>query len=487
MFNRDDVVITAAFTGAAAFNVGGKTCHSSFGISPTNPNQEISPSSRERLIREMRYTVALFIDERSMLSASILGAAERNVSMTCHGGCKQHLDWGGIPVVLLWGDDYQLPSVDISGKGKGAFYCYGCTYRSCPRKTVEINGMVQFQNFSTCVYRMTTHQRTNDPDFIELQDRVQIGTPSQDDISTLLSLNIHRVPSAERDRIQNDPSTVFLFATRKKCSEFNSSNLIAIHSESNPIALIISKIPKKLKSSSTDTSSFPQATVLCRGAKVCIRGRNFCPSWGLYNGAIGTVIEIVYLDGQNPNDGHLPLYVLVNFPSYVVPPFDVRNHTYVPIPSIKQYDQETRSEIVFVPLQLSFARTIHTFQGYQAGPQLNIKRLICDVGIARLEATFPGLFYTALSRATTIGSKTDRIKSAIFFMNLDSYRVEHLRGNTEEHTYKIIEKRDRWTGVLKEHTVNIGDDTDESILNTLYTIVFSEIQLIEATGRTDNV
>ena len=37
MFRRNDVVLTTAFTGSAAFNIGGKTCHSSFGISPSNP------------------------------------------------------------------------------------------------------------------------------------------------------------------------------------------------------------------------------------------------------------------------------------------------------------------------------------------------------------------------------------------------------------------------------------------------------------------
>lgn len=123
MFQRNDVVLTAAFTGSAAFNIGGKTCHSSFGISPVNPNNPMTESTRERLLKELRYIVAIFIDERSMLSSSILGAAERNVALTCYGGGKQQYDWGGVPVVILWGDDYQLPPVNISGKGKGAFYC----------------------------------------------------------------------------------------------------------------------------------------------------------------------------------------------------------------------------------------------------------------------------------------------------------------------------------------------------------------------------
>ena len=81
MFRRNDVVLTTAFTGSAAFNIGGKTCHSSFGISPSNPNSPMTETTRQRLIKELRHLVAIFIDERSMLTSSILGAAERNVEL----------------------------------------------------------------------------------------------------------------------------------------------------------------------------------------------------------------------------------------------------------------------------------------------------------------------------------------------------------------------------------------------------------------------
>ena len=46
IFGRMDVVKTAAFTGSAAFNVGGSTCHSAFGISPMNPDQELTEGVR---------------------------------------------------------------------------------------------------------------------------------------------------------------------------------------------------------------------------------------------------------------------------------------------------------------------------------------------------------------------------------------------------------------------------------------------------------
>jgi len=34
---------------------------------------------------------------------------------------------------------------------------------------------------------------------------------------------------------------------------------------------------------------------ICQGAKVQISGKNYEPDWGLFNGAVGTVQEIVYL------------------------------------------------------------------------------------------------------------------------------------------------------------------------------------------------
>ena len=58
-------------------------------------------------------------------------------------------------------------------------------------------------------------------------------------------------------------------------------------------------------------------TDLCVGAPVAIHGINILPEVGLYNGARGTLVDIVYDKGQNPNskqDYHFPKYVVVDFP-----------------------------------------------------------------------------------------------------------------------------------------------------------------------------
>jgi ATP-dependent exoDNAse (exonuclease V) alpha subunit len=112
------------------------------------------------------------------------------------------------------------------------------------------------------------------------------------------------------------------------------------------------------------------------------------PEKGLFNGAIGTVIEIVYKPEESPNTGHFPQYVLVDFPTYTGPPFHQLHTTWVPIPTICLI--RGKAQIQFVPLELSYARTIHKFQGYQAGPTCDIRKIVFDPGIAKLESIFPG-------------------------------------------------------------------------------------------------
>ncbi len=65
------------------------------------------------------YPASLIIDERSMLSSKVLAAAERNVQHSVYKGQNGGEIWGGVPVVLLFGDDYQLFPVIEEGAIQG--------------------------------------------------------------------------------------------------------------------------------------------------------------------------------------------------------------------------------------------------------------------------------------------------------------------------------------------------------------------------------
>ena len=66
-------------------------------------------------------------------------------------------------------------------------------------------------------------------------------------------------------------------------------------------------------------------TLLTKGLPVMLQGTNYHNPWGLYDGAKGTIVEIVFAENHNPNNGNLPLYVVVHFPFYNGPAWDTNN------------------------------------------------------------------------------------------------------------------------------------------------------------------
>ena len=105
-------------TGSAAFNAGGESCHRLFNIQPKLNNSQLSAQSLKTLMSKLENTILLIVDERSMISASLLGTMEEYCRQAMFKGTKPHLSWGGLPMVILVGNDHQLPPIE-----EGAFYC----------------------------------------------------------------------------------------------------------------------------------------------------------------------------------------------------------------------------------------------------------------------------------------------------------------------------------------------------------------------------
>lgn len=104
----------------------------------------------------------MIIDERSMISSELLDNCERNMRQTIYGGSGQKHKFGGIPVILLVGDDYQLPSVVTYGKVK-LFYNMFENFKRSSRNTnilkSEANGYTLFRKFSENVLHIHHHTR----------------------------------------------------------------------------------------------------------------------------------------------------------------------------------------------------------------------------------------------------------------------------------------------------------------------------------------
>ena len=128
-----------------------------------------------------------------------------------------------------------------------------------------------------------------------------------------------------------------------------------------------------------------------------------------------------------------------------------------------------------MPLAVSFEKTIHSFQGASVRKTLSGRpdnayhRLVGDPGTRNFEANNPGLFYTLLSRATTLGEEGKPETSAIFFkrVNMITQRIDKItcKQGKEEGIYKKIEEMRNWVAYLTKYTMlrTKDEDIDEII------------------------
>jgi hypothetical protein len=93
----------------------GGALHRFVGLGWWNTKKGMANSIMEKLQKKLQNTVVILKDETLMLSQIILGLVEQAVDRSSHECGHSGEDWGGIPVMVLFGDDYQLPSIDNSG------------------------------------------------------------------------------------------------------------------------------------------------------------------------------------------------------------------------------------------------------------------------------------------------------------------------------------------------------------------------------------
>jgi hypothetical protein len=273
-----------------------------------------------------------------------------------------------------------------------------------------------------------------------------------------------------------------------------------VNSTENPIAIVKPIYTKTgTKGGRAKASHFqkdtqvPHTNFICRGAKVEIAGRNIMPELGLYNSSMGEVVDIVYNNNESPNTGHLPRYVLIRLPAYKGPPFLPDDPKIVPIVPLTRICPTHCCQQTFLPLKICFAKTIHTFQGSNAGPvapgqQPNpIQKLVIDIGTRQFEGNNPGLSYTAFGRATQLGDPLDIMTSALYFdgPHLCPARLMNLSTRVDNKGfYKKVLLRQKWVQYLKQHhlPLSFSKESTDSIFKWADTFVptFEQIQLFHA-------
>ena len=473
LFLRAKVTEVVAPTGSAAYNVGGKTFHSTFLLDWRQPWKNLGSDRLEILEKKLLRTLVLIIDERSLVSMELLGCAKHNAETCAHGGTNRTTPWGGIPIVLAFGDDHQLPSIN-----PGAPMAIVKEYKPSPKRSsqsiVKENiGREAFIMLTDHVKELTVSKRIAS-DAFDLKNitsalRTEEGL-QQNHVDQLLTLRLDNPKLSKERKEYVEDKAMWIFYTRQDCHNHNRKMLKKIHSSTNPVARMYAKLI-----TSTGAKHFTKREQrdrncdTARGSRMSIDPDNLCADIGLFHGATGTTIETVYEEGDTPNAKKLPLYCIIEMDKYTGPVWDKNHPKQIPIPVITRLCINKCCTLQYIPLSTAFAKTLHTFQGQEI-IRFSIKHIMvfsCETLI--IESKYPGWLYTGISRVDSIGNGDIEISSLYFVpKNAEENRFINVRTKQRSNgVFKRVKERDDWITYLQtcKKTVTFSDDHKDTLLH----------------------
>ena len=202
---------------------------------------------------------------------------------------------------------------------------------------------------------------------------------------------------------QMEDSGLFVFPFPTHEEEWNQNKDQPLKANrQNPVAKIkaVEKGPNSNTGASDKAGGLLRTVHLCKTAKFMLTC-NLNVTAGLFNGACGTVVDIVYQNGHKRPDC-FPDAVKVHFPGYTGPVFIEEVVPIVPV--TRKID--CRCHCCFrkqVPLRLGWATTIHRCQGMTAGLGEPHRYKVIHPDTRAFESRNPGALYVAQSRAKCRG------------------------------------------------------------------------------------
>ena len=201
-----------------------------------------------------------------------------------------------------------------------------------------------------------------------------------------------------------ETNALFVFRTHEEVWQHNKSKLQEMNA-CHPVLRISATFqgPHSKQADPDKSGGLLNTLFLCQGAKVMLT-INISVPFGLFNGALGHVVDIIYKEGRKPEDG-LPDVVMVDFPNYSGPPFIQNNTTLIPIlPITRQVECFChKCKKIQIPLRLGWATTVHKCQGMTIGEGEINNHIVINPGTRSFESRNPGALFVALSRAKSTG------------------------------------------------------------------------------------
>ena len=246
-----------------------------------------------------------------------------------------------MPVVLLFGDDYQLMPIISEGAIQGyhkmtdSTQSYVCSKNS-PSQLFTYQGTRLFvETMTENVFILSKNYRVENEEFRGILERLRVGHPTAGDAKKIMRLHLSNYEghTSFLKQIYNDDKTMWLFPNNAEKDNKNNQMLRKTSSSARPVCRLGCHYDCHRRKGGKfclpsmrhfHNSAYIRNTDICVGARVAITPYNILPEVGLYNGAYGKVVDIVYSDRPvGPNDKqnyHLPDYVVVDVPHIRLPP-----------------------------------------------------------------------------------------------------------------------------------------------------------------------
>jgi ATP-dependent exoDNAse (exonuclease V) alpha subunit len=385
-------LLLMAPTGVAAINIGGTTINTALAIpKQTGDNLPAMLDQKKTQLRRSLTDLKLtIIDEISMVGNTTLLHIHQKLKQIF--GTASSLLFGGISIIAV-GDLCQLPPI----RKRFVFDSY---------KNQLFNLMHPWNVLKMLELTQIMRQK-HDQLFIQLLNRVRIGTQTEDDIRVMESRSI----TPDDPNYPSDALHIWAENTpvddhnKKKLEEIPGFMYILKAKDKYPPNVQKQDIDRVLARGRSETGGLDYEICVKEGARVMLT-TNICIPDRLINGQMGTVVRVhtnqtthtptvLYIKFDDPNAGK----ELIKSQGM---PFARQNHL-VPIKPVLtkvkvRPGKSSSPEIqrVQFPVTLAWACTIHKVQG------LTLHKVVFSTQLIKQRAFNYGQIYVALSRATSL-------------------------------------------------------------------------------------
>ncbi len=352
--------ITAS-TGIAATHIGGMTIHSwsGIGIKRSLSQYDLDRiASTEHVVKRIRRTKILIIDEVSMLSQGTLGM----VDAVCREVLQSSKAFGGLQVVLV-GDFFQLPPVPTRSNGRDPDQGVGVVDMfeedEAPRPRFAYDSGA-WARANPIVCYLTEQHRQDDKVFLGLLSAIRRNTFGEEHMPHIEArkIVIAKAPA-------NAPK---LYSHNANVDRINDETLSGIEGSPKGFSMQSHGAPALVASLKKSCLS-PEALFLKVGAAVMFTKNN--PKEGYVNGTLGTVTSF------NSYNGYPTVRTRAG-----------RSIEVEPMEWMIEEGGKVKARINQLPLRLAWAITVHKSQG-----------MSLDEAVMDLSDVFEyGQGYVALSR-----------------------------------------------------------------------------------------